>query len=65
MLRLGQEVVRHVERVMAGTASDDESRRFGRPDPPVGVRIVRVAASRTTVLAVIHIVVLADRFELC
>jgi GntR family transcriptional regulator len=65
LLRLGHEVVRHVEGVTAGVARDDEARRFGRPDPPVVVRLVRVTASRTGVLGVIHIVVLADRFELC
>ena len=49
----------------AGVASDEETLRFGRTDPPVVVRIVRVAAGRTSVLALIHIVVLAERFELC
>ena len=48
----------------AGIARDDEARRFGRPDPPVVVRVVRITSGRTSVLAVIHIVVLADRFEL-
>ncbi len=65
LLRLGHEVVRHVEQVTAGVARDDEARRFGRPDPPVVVRLVRVTAGRTSVLGAIHIVVLADRFELC
>ncbi len=65
LLRLGHEVVRHVEGVTAGVARDDEARRFGRPDPPVVVRLVRVTAGRTSVLGAIHIVVLADRFELC
>lgn len=65
LLRLGHEVVRHRERVTAGVARDHEARRFGRPDPPVVVRLVRVTSGRTAVLGVIHIVVLADRFELC
>ena len=61
---LGHEVVRHVERVTGGLADDDEGRRFGRVDPPVVVRLVRFTLGRASVLAVIHIVVLADRFEL-
>ena len=65
LLRLGHEVVRHVERVAAGLAGDDETRRFGRADPPVVFRVVRITLGRSTVLGVIHIVVLADRFELC
>ena len=64
LVRLGHEVVRHVERVTAGFAHDDEARRFGRPDPPVVFRVVRITSCRASVLAVIHIVVLADRFEL-
>ena len=43
-------------------------RRRGAPfrpaDPPVVVRVVRITSGRTSVLGVIHIVVLADRFEL-
>jgi GntR family transcriptional regulator len=65
LVRLGHEVVGHVERVTAGLAHDDEVRRFGRSDPPVVFRVVRVAAGRTSVLGLIHIVMLADRFELC
>ena len=34
-------------------------------DPPVVFRVVRITLGRSTVLGVIHIVVLADRFELC
>jgi GntR family transcriptional regulator len=64
LLRLGHEVVRHVERVTAGIAADDETRRFGRSDPPVVFRVVRITLGRSTVLGVIHIVVPADRFEL-
>jgi GntR family transcriptional regulator len=64
LLRLGHDVVRHVERVTAGIACDDEARRFGRADPPVVVRVVRITSDRASVLGVIHIVVLADRFEL-
>jgi GntR family transcriptional regulator len=62
--RLGHDVVRHVERVTAGIACDDEARRFGRPDPPLVFRVVRITAGRASVLGVIHIVMLADRFEL-
>jgi GntR family transcriptional regulator len=65
LVRLGYEVIRHVERVTAGLASDDETHRFSRSDPPVVVRIVRLTSGRRTVLGAIHIVVLADRFELC
>lgn len=65
LLRLGHEVIRHVERVTAGIARDDEARRFGRADPPMVFRVVRITSGRSSVLAVIHIVVLADRFELC
>jgi GntR family transcriptional regulator len=65
LLRLGHDVVRHVERVTAGTASGDEARRFGRVDPPLVFRVVRITSGRTAVLGVIHIVVLAERFELC
>ena len=65
LVRLGYDVIRHVERVTAGLAHDDEVRRFGRADPPMVVRVVRITSSRASVLAVIHIVVLADRFELC
>ena len=64
LLRLGHEVVRHVEQVTAGIARDDEARRFGRLDPPVVFRVVRITSGRASVLGVIHIVVLADRFEL-
>lgn len=64
LLRLGYEVVRHVERVTAGIACDDEMLRFGRIDPPLVFRVVRIASGRTSVLAVVHIVVLADRVEL-
>ena len=64
LLRLGHDVIRHLERVTAGIARDDEARRFGRLDPPVVVRVVRITSGRTSVLGVIHIVVLADRFEL-
>jgi GntR family transcriptional regulator len=65
LLRLGHDIVRHTERVTAGVAQADEARRFGRPDPPVVFRLVRITSGRTSVLGVIHIVVLADRFELC
>lgn len=65
LLRLGHDVVRHVERVTAGIAGDEEARRFGRADPPVVFRLVRITSGDTAVLGVIHIVVLADRFELC
>lgn len=65
LLQLGHDVVRHVERVTAGVAHDDEARRFGRPSPPVVCRVVRITSDRTSVLGVIHIVVLAERFELC
>jgi GntR family transcriptional regulator len=65
LIRLGHHVVRHVERVTAGVAHDEEARRFGRPDRPVVFRMVRITSGRTAVLGVIHIVVLADRFELC
>jgi GntR family transcriptional regulator len=65
LLRLGHDVIRHVERVTAGIAHPDEARRFGRPDPPVVFRVVRITSGRTSVLGLIHIVVLAERFELC
>ena len=65
LVDLGYEVVRHVERVTAGIARDNEACRFGRPDPPVVFRLVRITSGRAAVLGVIHIVVLADRFELC
>jgi GntR family transcriptional regulator len=65
LLRLGHDVIRHVERVTAGIARDDEARRFGRAAPPVVCRVVRITSGRTSVLGVIHIVVLAERFELC
>jgi GntR family transcriptional regulator len=65
LLRLGHDVIRHVERVTAGIARDDEARRFGRAAPPVVFRVVRITSGRTSVLGVIHIVMLADRFELC
>jgi GntR family transcriptional regulator len=64
LLRLGHDVIRHVERVTAGVARDSEARRFGRLDPPVVFRVVRITSGRTSVLGVIHIVMLADRFEL-
>jgi hypothetical protein len=51
--------------VTAGTARDDETRRFRRPAPPIVCRVVRITSGRTSVLGVIHIVVLAERFELC
>lgn len=65
LFRLGYDVDRHVEHVTAGIARDDEARRFGRPAPPVVCRVVRITTGRTSVLGVIHIVVLAERFELC
>jgi GntR family transcriptional regulator len=65
LLRLGHEVVRHVERVTAGPADDEEARRFGRAAPPLVFRVVRITSGRTAVLGMIHIVVLAERFELC
>lgn len=65
LLRLGHDVVRHVERVTAGIARGDEARRFGRVDPPLVFRVVRLTSDRTAVLGVIHIVVLAERYELC
>jgi GntR family transcriptional regulator len=65
LLRLGHDVIRHVERVTAGIAHGDEARRFGRVDPPLVFRLVRITSGRTSVLGVIHIVVLAERFELC
>ena len=65
LFRLGHDVIRHVERVTAGIARDDEARRFHRPVPPIVCRVVRVTSGRTSVLGVIHIVVLAERFELC
>ena len=65
LLRLGYDVIRHVERVTAGIAGADEARRFGRVDPPLVFRVVRITSGRTSVLGVIHIVVLAERFELC
>ena len=64
LLRLGHDVIRHVERVTAGIARDAEARRFGRVDPPVVFRLVRITSGRTSVLGVIHVVMLADRFEL-
>jgi GntR family transcriptional regulator len=65
LLRLGHDVIRHVERVTAGIAHDDEARRFKRQAPPVVFRVVRITSGHTSVLGVIHIVVLAERFELC
>ncbi len=65
LIQLGHDVIRHVERVTAGIARDDEARRFRRPAPPVVCRVVRITSGRTSVLGVIHIVVLAERFELC
>ncbi len=65
LIRLGHEVVQHVERVTAGPADDEEAKRFGRTEPPLVVRVVRVTSSRTAVLGMIRIVVLAERFELC
>ena len=65
LLRLGHDVIRHVERVTAGIAHGDEARRFGRVDPPLVFRVVRITSGRTAVLGMIHIVVLAERFELC
>ena len=65
LFRLGHDVIRHVERVTAGVARDDEARRFHRPAPPIVCRVVRITSGRTSVLGVIHIVVLAERFELC
>ena len=65
LLRLGHDVIQHVERVTAGIAHGEEARRFGRPDPPLVFRVVRITSGRSAVLGVIHIVVLAERFELC
>jgi GntR family transcriptional regulator len=65
LLKLGHDVIRHAERVTAGIAREAEARRFGRVDPPVVFRLVRITSGRTSVLGVIHVVMLADRFELC
>ena len=65
LLQLGHDVVRHLERVTAGLAGEEETRRFGRSVPPVVCRVARITSGRTSVLGVIHIVVLAERFELC
>jgi GntR family transcriptional regulator len=56
LLRLGHDVIRHVERVTAGIAHGEEVRRFGRADPPLVFRVVRITSGRSTVLGVIHIV---------
>jgi GntR family transcriptional regulator len=65
LIDLGHQVTRHVERVTAGTADDDEAVRFARHDHPAVIRVERATMSRRRVLAVIRIAVLADRFELC
>ena len=64
LLRLGYGVTRHIERVTAGIAEDNAAIRFDCPDRPVVFRLVRATWSDYTVLGVIHISALADRFEL-
>jgi GntR family transcriptional regulator len=63
--QLGYRVSRHVERVTSGSMEDEEAVRFGRIDRPIVFRIARATISGHVVLGVIHIVALAERFELC
>lgn len=65
LMQLGYRVDRHLERVTAGLASDEEAHRLGRHDRPVVLRLTRTALCRDVVPAVIRIVAVADRFELC
>jgi len=64
LARLGHPIVQHVERVTAGIATEHEMRKFRLLDPPVVFRVVRITYGERYVLGVIHIVILADRFEL-
>ena len=65
LLELGHHVTSHIERVTVGLAEDEEAHRFARADRPVVIRVERATLSRSRVLGMIRIAVLADRFELC